>query len=145
MMTQIHPYIIYAAQLLMTLSFAFILLKKQLATFRKQEAETSKTEAETESVETKNLTSLLEEYRKFSSESINALQLRYDEKILTLQDELFRANKKIDELSDELKSRETLANRRQEQLDNTIHEKEYLRGRLHETELIIEKHLKKIA
>jgi hypothetical protein len=145
MMTQIHPYIVYAAQLLMTLSLAFILLKRQLATFRKQEAETSKTEAETESVETKNLTSLLEEYRKFSSESINALQLRYDEKILNLQDELFRANKKIDELSDELKAREILANRRQAQLDQTIQEKEFLRGRLNESESIIEKHLKKIA
>lgn len=145
MMTQIHPYIIYVAQLLMTMSFAFVLLKKQLATFRKQEAETLKTEAETESVEAKNLTSLLEEYRKFSSESINALQIRYDEKISFLQEELIRANKKIDELSDELKSRETITNTRQAQLDETIQQKEYLRGRLYESESIIEKHLKKIA
>lgn len=130
--------IISFAQSIAVIALAYILFRKKLANLRK-------TEAEAEESVSKNYANLLEEYRKRTKEDIASLEFQYSLKTNELQTEVIRLNKKIDDLIDELNSHRTISVKRQEQLDETIKDKEYFRGKYNSAAEIIDKHLTKTA
>lgn len=130
--------LISIVQSLAVIALAYVLFRKKLASLRK-------TEAEAEESVSKNYANLLEEYRKRSKEDMASLEFQYSLKISELQAEVIRLNKKIDDLIDELNAHKTISGKRQEQLDETIKDKEYYRGKYNSAAEIIDKHLTKTA
>lgn len=130
--------LINVGQGIAVIAAAYILFRQKLAKLKASEADAEKSVSE-------NYAQLLEEYRVRTKEEIGAMKSLYEGKMVDVQQEIIRLNKKIDDLQDEINAQQVISNKRQEQLNHALQDKEYYRGQLTESQRVIEKHLKKIA